>query len=35
VPVLIAAEDTGKGIGRIRLSVIPDASGTSIKDATL
>lgn len=34
VPVLIAAEDTGKGIGRIRLCVIPDASGEAIKDAT-
>ena len=33
--VLIAAEDAGKGIGRIRLSVIPDASSESIKNATL
>lgn len=33
--VLIAVEDTGKGIGRIRLSTIPDASGEAIKGATL
>ena len=33
--VLIAVEDTGKKIGRIRLSIIPDASGKSITEATL
>jgi transposase-like protein len=33
--VLIAAEDVGNGIGRIRLSPIVDASGESIKNATL
>ena len=31
--VLIAAEDTGHGVGRIRLSVIPDASSTSLEAA--
>lgn len=35
VPILIAAEDTGTGIGRIRLSVIPDTGGESIKEASL
>jgi len=34
-PVLIAAEDAGKGIGRIRLSILPDATGEAIKQATL
>lgn len=33
--VLIAAEDVGKGIGRIRLSTLPDATGEAIKQATL
>lgn len=34
--VLIAAEDAGNnGIGRIRLSTLPDATGESIKNATL
>jgi transposase-like protein len=33
--VLIAAEDVGNGIGRIRLSPIIDASGEAIKNATL
>jgi len=33
--VLIAVEAKGVGIGRIRLSVIPDASGKSITRATL
>ena len=33
--VLIAAENVGRGIGRIRLSPIPDASAESIKNATL
>jgi transposase-like protein len=33
--VLIAAEDVGNGIGRIRLSPIVDASGEAIKYATL
>jgi len=33
--VLIAVEDMGKRIGRIRLSIIPDASSKSIAEATL
>jgi transposase-like protein len=33
--VLVAAENAGKGIGRIRLSVISDASSETIKNATL
>lgn len=33
--VLIAAEETPKGIGRIRLSPIVDASGETLKEATL
>ena len=33
--VLVAVENTGMRIGRIRLSMIPDASGMSIKEATL
>ena len=33
--VLIAAENKGRKIGRIRLSTIPDASAMSIKKATL
>ncbi|MDH3770613.1 MAG: IS1595 family transposase [Nitrospirota bacterium] len=32
--VLIAVEDTGKGIGRIRLSTIPGATGEAINNAT-
>lgn len=33
--VLIAAEDCGKNIGRIRLATLPDASAETIKTATL
>ena len=33
--VLIAAQETPKGIGRIRLSPIVDASGETLKEATL
>lgn len=33
--VLIAVEDTGRGIGRLRLSPLEDARGESIKNATL
>ncbi len=33
--VLIAVEDTIYGMGRIRLAVIPDASGERLKEATL
>ena len=31
--ILVAVEDTGKGIGRIRIEVIPDASATSLRKA--
>lgn len=33
--VLVAVEDTGRGMGRIRLSTIPDATGLAIASATL
>jgi transposase-like protein len=33
--VLIAAEDQGKRIGRVRLSVIPDATAQTLAEATL
>jgi transposase-like protein len=33
--VLIAAENTPRGIGRIRLSIIMDSAGETIKNATL
>lgn len=33
--VLVAVEDTGTGMGRIRLSVIPDATGQTLATTTL
>ncbi|MCP4933908.1 MAG: IS1595 family transposase [bacterium] len=33
--VLVAAQDTGNGIGRIRLACIPDASGETLLNSTL
>ncbi len=33
--VLVAAQDTGSGIGRIRLACIPDASGETLSNRTL